>query len=222
MAKQIMIGGIDTLLLEYEKLTKPVTVSDIDTIVTESLDCLEINYHVERQARVESVVYTVYKNDAFLGKFRISRSDDARRTIKYSSINHSPDPELSREWTSIVFKMLYIEIALRIEAREATPIEPPTIAAQPEPPPMQVQSEAGRAVNERRKKRGMNDDTREKLKSLSSIREQNIKNDKVNIAWTTACQRAGIQSETARKHARRLRAKWNDPNYHAEISEFAE
>ena len=82
-----------------------------------------------------------------------------------------------------------------------------------------VQSNTSRALNKQRKKRGMNDDTREKLNLLSSIREQNIKNDEVTIAWTTACQRAKIDPDTARRYAKELRAKWNDSTYHAEFAE---
>jgi len=84
------------------------------------------------------------------------------------------------------------------------------------------QLETSRAVNDQRKKRGMNLDTGEKLKRLHSIRKSKIKNGKVNITWTNACQQAGIDTDTALKHAGQLRVNWDNPNYHAVDSEIAE
>jgi len=62
-------------------------------------------------------------------------------------------------------------------------------------------------------KRGANDDTREKLKELVRIRAQSKRNEKITIAWTTACQQAGITPSTAKTHLPELNRRWNDANY---------
>lgn len=62
-------------------------------------------------------------------------------------------------------------------------------------------------------KRGANDDTREKLKKLVQIRAQSKRNEKFTIAWTTACQQAGITPSTAKTHLPELNRRWDDANY---------
>ncbi len=92
------------------------------------------------------------------------------------------------------------------------PTEQPTVQAQP----------PNAEPDRERRKRGMNDDTRFKLKRLGEIRAKKIQNGKVNITWTNACQQVGIDTDTAREHAPELRAQWDNPNYHAEFAEQSE
>jgi hypothetical protein len=69
------------------------------------------------------------------------------------------------------------------------------------------------------RKRGMNDDTRFKMKRLCKIRWESIKDGKITIAFTTACERVGIDPDTVRANARELRTRWDDATYNAEFAE---
>lgn len=124
------IGGIETELIDYSKLTKPVTIAEIDAIVTDCLDLLDRRvYHWESEARGESFVYTVHKNGALMGRFKVWRRDDTPSPVRYGVYQYSDTLELEREWKKNVYGMLYIEIARRVEARDAVPTEPATMQA---------------------------------------------------------------------------------------------
>jgi DNA-binding CsgD family transcriptional regulator len=124
MTIKTTIGGIETELIEWDKLTKPVTVGDIDTIVGETIVILDRNsYHHERKQYNECVIYEFYYKDAFMGTVDIMRRDtdkrDDKHTVKYWSNQCSSDPELKKSWEQLVYGLFYVDIARKIESRDA-------------------------------------------------------------------------------------------------------
>jgi hypothetical protein len=55
--------------------------------------------------------------------------------------------------------------------------------------------------------------TAEKLDRLRVLRRNNLKANRVDIAFTTACNQAAIDPKTVREHAPELRRRWDDPTY---------
>jgi hypothetical protein len=208
MTRQTSIGGIQTELIDYSKLTKPVTVEVIDAIVTDCLHLLDLRiYRFERQPYSESFVYTVYKNDALLGRFRVWRRDDTPTPVRYGVFQFSDTSELEREWEKMVFGFLYVDIARRVEALDATPTKP----NKSEPPAMQVQSEAGRVVNERGESNAilhrideMHSDLGEKLDDIKRVeviiyeRIGSEAQSVVNSIWSELREQAISQGEMQR------------------------
>jgi|GEM_PF-6989366 hypothetical protein len=68
--------------------------------------------------------------------------------------------------------------------------------------------------------RGANDDTRSKLKRLVEIRATSKRNGKITIAWTAACQQAGITPSTAKNHLPELNRRWDDVNYSPDANDL--
>jgi len=60
---------------------------------------------------------------------------------------------------------------------------------------------------------GTQEATKVKLEKLHEIRKKNIRQGKVKIGWTVACQQVTISPTTARKVDPELRAHWYDESY---------
>jgi hypothetical protein len=76
--------------------TRIPLLTEVDTVVSTSLDCLEKpRYRIEREQRGEAIYYTVYKQDAYLGTYIILPGAPG------GSIQCSTDPDLAEEWENI-------------------------------------------------------------------------------------------------------------------------
>lgn len=121
MTIQTTIDGIQTELIDFQKLKKPVTAEIVDAIVTNCLRLLDMSdYRFERQSSSEDFVYAVYKSNALLGRFRIWRRDDTSIPLRYGIYQHSDTPDLEREWQEMVYGFIYVDIARRVELLSET------------------------------------------------------------------------------------------------------
>jgi len=123
-----------------------LTLKDVDEQVYLSLQHLNPTvYKIEREQVGDIITYTVRKNGALMGQYRIMPGDaDKSNNVYFGSVYAPDDHEPSKEWDQIVNQMLGGDIARRWGERVRGFgmrgwIEQPAAGA-PETPPLQAPS----------------------------------------------------------------------------------
>ncbi len=102
---------------------------------------------------------------------------------------------------------------LRPVADASTAVDERPIAADAQQTMSGIETSSQPSSDTERKQRSAQLSTAEKLDRLRALRRNNLKANRVDIAFTTACNQAAIDPKTVREHAPELRRRWDDPTY---------